>query len=135
MADENENDIQEAYAPEELAAHPQAEFIEDDYEPCFDRASTTRRVLGHVTDEDHVNRGPRNTVERLAKELSEDPYTPRIREAHGGYTDADGKTVEAYDPASDVTEHVEKLVSAGLLERRDDDTLAVTRAGHVELVN
>jgi hypothetical protein len=32
-------------------------------------------VLGHITDEDHVGRGPRNTGDRLHQELAENPYT------------------------------------------------------------
>jgi hypothetical protein len=136
MADETDIQVEtpEVSAPEihedeapEPAEHPQAEFIVPDYEPNFDRGGTTRRVLGHVTDEDHANRGPRNTEERLARELTEDPYTPRIHEA------ADGD--EDYTPLEEVQGHVRKLVDAGLLERREDGTLAVTREGHVELVN
>ena len=49
---------------------------EEQYEPHFDRLGVHRRVLGHITEEDHVGRGPRNTAERLTEELSEDPYTP-----------------------------------------------------------
>jgi DNA-binding transcriptional ArsR family regulator len=91
-----------------------------DYEPHFDRASATRRVLMHISDEDHVGRGPRNTVERLAVELGEDPHSRRF--------------TAGADP-SFVQQHVDKLTATGLVECRKDGTLAVTDAGRVELAN
>lgn len=103
-----------------MADHPLQDLVVDGYEPRFDRLSTTRRVLAHVTDEDHVDRGPRNTVKRLAEELAEDPHTPKIT---------------GDSAVDDVQTHVDRLVDAGLLERRDDETLALTREGRVELVN
>jgi hypothetical protein len=89
----------------------------EDYEPSFDRAGIERRVLGYVTDDDHVGRGPRNTPARLAQELDEDPFSPFVAEE------------------DDVATHLEALVEAGLVEERDDGTYAVTDAGRVELAN
>lgn len=88
-----------------------------DYDPKFDRMGVTRRVLGHITDEDHVGRGPRNEAARLAVELSEDPNTP------GAFD------VEA------IQEHLDKLEEAGLVKQRATGAYSVTRAGTVELVN
>ena len=88
------------------------------YESHFDPAGTTRRVLGHITDEDHVGRGGRNTTARLAQELAEDPFT-----AIGGGQD------------DQVQKHLDDLVEAGLVEERDDGTYGVTDAGRVELAN
>jgi hypothetical protein len=90
--------------------------IEEEYEPKFDRLSTTRRVLGHVTDEDHVGMGPRNTPERLAYELAGDPYTN-------------------FDQGDDVQEHLDDLEAAGLVQKREDGTYAVTEAGTYELMH
>jgi hypothetical protein len=88
------------------------------YEPVLDRLGTERRVLGHITDMDHAGRGPRNTAERLALELAEDPNT----------------AIE-YDEQDAVQGHLDALEEAGLVEKRDDDTYAITDAGFVELVN
>lgn len=90
----------------------------EDYEPHFERTGTTRRVLGHITDEDHVGRGPRNTTARLAQELAEDPYT--------AISDGQDDQVQA---------HLDDLEGAGLVEVRDDGTYEVTEAGRVELAN
>lgn len=95
-------------------------YRDDDYEPKFDRLSTARRVLGFVTDEEHLDHGQRNTVENVARELADDPNTPKIR------ADGDLDAVQG---------HVDSLVSVGLLDVREDGTLAVTLAGHVELRN
>lgn len=88
-----------------------------DYEPHFERTSTERRVLGHITDEDHVGRGPRNTAERLELELSEDPNTQ-----YGG----NSEQLQGY---------LDSLEQAGLIEKHDDGTLSVTEAGVTELSN
>jgi hypothetical protein len=98
------------------------------YEPKFDRLGLTRRVLGHITDEDHVGRGPRNTAARLDQELDEDRNTPYRKNV------PDPENPEAVVPLK-VQEHLDKLVEAGLVEKRDDDTYAVTEAGITELVN
>lgn len=90
-------------------------YKRDDYEPHFDRMGTHRRVLGHVTDLDHVGRGPRNTAARLQQELEEDPYT-NINEG------------------DDVQEYLDDLEAAGLLSK-EDDRYVVTEAGHIELGN
>jgi hypothetical protein len=55
-----------------------AGYVVEDYEsfvPVLDRLSTERRVLGFITDEDHMGRGPRNTVGRLSFELELDEFT------------------------------------------------------------
>ena len=88
-----------------------------DFKPVLDRFSVERRVLGHVSDEDHMGRGPRNTVERLALELSEDPYAK-----YAGNFDQ----MQAY---------LDDIEEAGLIEKRDDDTYALTEAGFTELAN
>lgn len=87
---------------------------EEEYEPKFDRLSTTRRVLGHISDEDHVGMGPRNTPKRLAYELAGDPYTD-------------------FSEDDDVQEHLDELEEAGLVQKREDDTYAVTEDGTYEL--
>jgi hypothetical protein len=89
----------------------------EDYEPHFDRASIQRRVLGYITDDDHVGRGPRNTADRLNQELDEDPFSPYV---------ADDDDVQAY---------LDELVEAGLVEDRGDGTYGVTEPGRIELVN
>lgn len=88
------------------------------YEPNFDPLGTTRRVLGHITDEDHVGRGPRNTVERLTQELAEDPFT----------------AVE-FNEVGAVQSHLDALEQAGLVAKRDDGSYEVTEAGQTELTN
>jgi hypothetical protein len=89
-----------------------------DFEPVLDRLSTERRVLGHITDEDHMGRGPRNTTERLALELAEDPNS----------------AVE-FDEEGAVQDMLDTLVEAGLIEQRDDGTYALTELGFTELAN
>lgn len=88
----------------------------EDYEPKFDRLSTERRVLGHVTDDDHVGRGPRNTVDRLALELQEDPNT-----RYGGNVEQ----LQGY---------LDDLEEAGLIEQ-SDGVYTVTGDGQTELAN
>ena len=95
-----------------------AKYRLDEYEPAFEREGTTRRVLGHISDEDHVGRGPRNTAERLAQELAEDPNT----------------AIE-FDEQDVVQGHLDDLVAEGLIEVRDDGTYGVTDAGYTELAN
>lgn len=97
-----------------------AQYVREDYEPHFDRSGTARRVLGHITDEDHVGRGPRNTLDRLHQELAEDPHTRIEGDAAG---------------AQRVDELLGELIAAGLVQPRDDGTLEVTEDGRVELVN
>jgi winged helix-turn-helix protein len=85
------------------------------YEPKFDRLGTHRRVLGHVTDEDHVGRGPRNTAARLNQELAEDPYTE-------------------FDRDDDVQEYLDDLEANGLISQQEG-TYKVTEAGQYELMH
>jgi hypothetical protein len=93
------------------------------YEPKFPRLSTTRRVLGHVTDEvDQSALGPRNTLTALAYALWRDDNTPEI----GG---------ELSDATVATKEHLDQLVGAGLVEDRGDGSYGVTDAGWVELHN
>jgi hypothetical protein len=93
-------------------------LAQDDYEPEFERLSVERRVLGHITDQEHVGRGPRNTVERLAQELAEDPWTDI------GFGQEDS-----------VQEYLNDLETHGLIEKRADGTYALTEAGEIELAN
>ena len=98
-----------------------AQYVVEDYEnfePKLDRLGTERRVLGQITDDDHVGRGPRNTVERLAIELAEDPFT----------------AIE-FNEADVVQGHLDTLEDAGLIEKRDDGSYGLTEAGFVELAN
>lgn len=88
-----------------------------EYEPIFDRDGTTRRVLGHVTDEEHLGRGPRNTHARLVQELAEDPHTIYMGDEQ------------------EMHEYIVDLLDAGLLEQRGDGTLHVTDAGRYELTH
>jgi hypothetical protein len=90
----------------------------ENFEPVLDRTGTERRVLGHISDEEHVGRGPRNTAERLAQELAEDP----------------GTAIE-FDELTVVQGHLDTLVGAGLIEQRDDGTYALTELGFTELAN
>src|SRR5215472_6506246 len=82
------------YGPPVTEPH---ELYVEDYEPHFDRLSTERRVLGHITDDEHV-RGPRNTIDQLDVELTEDPHTR--------YDGDKGKLADM----------LEMLVDAGLVE-------------------
>jgi hypothetical protein len=86
------------------------------YEPQFERSGTERRVLAHITDEDHVGRGPRNTIERLQEELEEDPNT-------------------AISVGDGVRPYLDELKAAGLVVESDDGVYSVTDAGQVELAN
>lgn len=86
---------------------------DEEYVPHFDRLGTTRRVLGHVTDEPHFG-FPRNTVERLQIELAEDPHTE-------------------FEAGDDVQPHLAALVDAKLLKQREDGSFEVTDAGRTEL--
>ena len=88
-----------------------------DFEPVLDRLSTERRVLGHISDEDHVGRGPRNTAERLAQELAEDPNT----------------AVE-YDELGAVQGYLDTLEEEGLVEQ-SDGVYSLTELGFTELAN
>jgi hypothetical protein len=84
------------------------------YEPKFDRLGTHRRVLGHITDLDHVGRGPRNTPDRLDTELAEDPNTN-------------------FNEGDNSQEYLDDLEANGLVQKRDDGTYALTDAGTYEL--
>lgn len=86
------------------------------YEPKFDRLGTQRRVLAFITDEDHMGRGPRNTVERLSLDVSEDPYTRYA----GNFDQMQG--------------YLQELEEAGLVAQTDG-VYSVTDAGMTELVN
>lgn len=96
--------------------HPAAKYIREDYEPKFDRLSTTRRVLAHVTDDVDPVHGARNTLEALQSALVEDPNT------------------HLSDPG-EVEPELEQLLEAGLLKKLEDGKLKVTHDGMVELVN
>lgn len=89
------------------------------YEPHFDRMGLTRRVLGFVTDEDHLGLGPRNTHDLIARDMAGDVNSPQV----------------TWDDSSRVQPALDKLVEAGLLEQREDGSYAVTEAGRVELRN
>ena len=116
MADETESE----YQPED--PYPSGEFSEghpdhvEDYEPHFDRTGTTRRVLGFITDEEHMGRA-RNTVAVLADDLADDPYT----------------AVEHREQDA-VQNHLDALEEAGLVEQ-NDGVYSVTDAGRTELAN
>ena len=86
------------------------------YEPKFPRESMQRRALGHVTDEDHLGRGPRNTAARLQQELVEDVNSP-------------------FEDDDDVQELLDDLEASGLVQQDDDGVYRVTDAGQVELAN
>lgn len=88
-----------------------------DYEPKFERVGTTRRVLGHITDDDHIGRGPRNTLDRLVQELAEDPHTIYAGDVH------------------QMRIYIRDLLDAGLVAEREDGTLHVTDAGRYELTH
>lgn len=89
-----------------------------DYEPQLERQSFTRRVLQHITDEDHVDRGPRNTTSRLRQELAED-----------------ANSRGTFGRRNDVQTHLDQLQQLGLVVKREDGTWAVTDEGLVELRN
>jgi hypothetical protein len=89
--------------------------MSDEYEPHFERLGTIRRVLGFISDEDHLGR-PRNTVDVLQEDLVDDPNT--------AFTDDD-----------DVREHLDELQAHGFVELRDDGTYAITPAGLMELTD
>jgi hypothetical protein len=91
--------------------------MSDDYEPKFARVGTTRRVLGHITDDDHMGRGARNTLARLVQELAEDPNTTYAGDV------------------GDMREYLEALEEAELISRREDGTFVVTDAGRYELTH
>src|SRR5215831_20963755 len=101
---------------------PSGEFSEghdlavEDYDPNFDRLSTERRVLGFISDEDHLGR-PRNTVEVLAEDMRDDPNSD-----HAG-------------DVEEMQEYLDSLEGVGLVAKRDDETYEVTEAGRVELAN
>ena len=97
--------------PEANVTAPEVEV----YEPNFDRLGMHRRVLGHVTDLDHVGRGPRNTAERLNQELAEDPFS----EFHHG---------------DDSQEYLDDLEAHGLVTQTDG-VYELTEAGQHELSN
>ena len=86
----------------------------EDYEPHFERTGPTRRVMGFITDEEHMGR-PRNTLEAIADDLADDPNSPF---GHG--------------QDDQVQEHLSELEEAGLVEQREDGTWALTEAGLVE---
>ena len=94
-----------------------AAYVVEDYEPVLDRLGTERRVLGFITDEEHAGRGPRNSVERLSFELEQDEFT----RYSGNFEQMQG--------------YLDTIEEAGLIEKRDDDTYALTEAGLTELAN
>lgn len=96
----------------------------EDYQPRFDRLGTARRVLGHVTDEVDVDAlGPRNTLAAIS---------------HGLLTDANTREISNMSPelaAAETQGHLDKLVEAGLLVRRGDESYELTDDGLIELRN
>jgi hypothetical protein len=108
-----------ASEPEEGHSWLEKYKVEDweNFEPVLDRLSTERRVLGHISDEDHVGRGPRNTVDRLAQELAEDPNT----------------AVE-YDEQGAVQGYLDTLEEEGLVEQTNG-VYSLTELGFTELAN
>src|SRR5215469_15217506 len=92
----------------------------DEYEPHFGRDSYTRRVLAFVTDEEDSLATPepgavaRNTPFAMMWSMR---------------SDHPGKTEE------DVQGELDKLVEAGLVNKRDDGTYQLTDDGYVELKN
>jgi len=107
----------EVVTAESRAKDPHAR---DAYDPAFDRASYTRRVLAFVTDEEDStstpNPGavPRNTPFAIFWAMRLD---------HPDKTEADVKA------------ELDQLVEAGLVQARDDGTFALTDEGYVELKN
>jgi hypothetical protein len=95
-----------------------AKYQVEGYEPVLDRLSVERRVLGHITDEHHAGRGPRNTFARLDQELGEDPHT-----------DYEEGNVDRLDAM------LAELIDEGLVEERDNGTYGLTDAGFTELAN
>jgi hypothetical protein len=96
---------------------PDSELYKEDYEPHFNRLGIHRRVLGHITDSEHVGRGPRNTLDRLVVEVAEDPFS-----------NYDGNRNE-------MAHFLDELTKAGLIGQRADETYMITAAGRVELAN
>jgi hypothetical protein len=88
----------------------------ESFEPVLDRLSIQRRVLGFITDEDHLSRGPRNTVERLALELEEDEFTNYA----GNFEQMQG--------------YLDELEEAGLVQQADG-VYTLTDLGFTELAN
>lgn len=100
--------------PDEFSeGHPDAV---EDYEPHFDRVGTHRRVLGFISDEEHLGR-PRNTLDVLAEDLADDP-----------------NTAIGHEQQDVVAKHLEALEAAGLVSQKDG-VYKVTKAGRVELAN
>ena len=116
MADEPESE----YQPED--PYPSGEFSEGHpdhvagYEPHFDRMGTTHRVLGFITDEEHLGRA-RNTAAVLAEDLADDPFT----------------AVE-HNEQNAVQKHLDALEDAGLVEQ-SEGVYQITDAGRIELAN
>jgi hypothetical protein len=116
---------------DEITAEVRAEqpYARDDYEPVFDRDGTTRRVLGHITDQEDAfatmgaGTAPRNTVSALTIALMRDENTPGVS--------ADDMAEAAQRVEADVAE----LIEAGFVVERDDGTLELTDDGLVELSN
>lgn len=109
-----------------------------DYDPRVPRESIERRVLGHISDEQHVGRGPRNTIPRLALELAEDPATMGVGQVVDVGVQGEPPKWRWVSHEGDIDRidaMVRTLVKVGLVERRGDGTLAVTEAGRVELAN
>lgn len=95
------------------AAHPLHSL---NYEPRFPRISTTRRVLGHITEElDRTDLGPRNTLPALTFALIADDHT------------------DIHYPEQ-VPPFLDDLVEAGLASELDG-VYTVTEAGQRELMN
>ena len=106
----------ESQEPGVTAPQTDAAPAVEEYEPKFERSGVHRRVLMHVTDEEHVGRGPRNTASRLTQELVEDPYTQ-------------------FGLGDGAQEYLDDLEASGLVQKRDDGTYGLTEAGHYELTH
>lgn len=111
-----------------------------DYEPHFDRLGGARRLLGHITDEVDDHRvGPRNTIPALALDLATEPSSTQFPHPSTTALRLNGVNVELPEGTrtteQQVEELLERLIAAGLVERRDGGTYAVTDAGWIELRN
>jgi hypothetical protein len=104
-------------------------YAREGYEPAFPRHSNTRRVLCFVTDEPDAfatfgpGAAPRNTLDALATAMLRDENSPGV------------SSTDHIEARQQVRTELEALAAAGLVERRDDGTYALTDAGWVERSN
>jgi hypothetical protein len=120
------DDTFDEITPEIRAAQP---YAVEDYEPEFPRDSTTRRVLGFITDDEDAfaaigpGTAPRNTPQALTIALMGDENTPGI------------PNDDMSEAAGLVADELELLVNAGFIVERDDGSYGLTDDGFVELSN